>query len=166
MSRVPFYFTYVTYERGDWFGYLMAIACLAPHAITIALFAFLIAVASRRLRMQIGVLLVGQFLNEALNVVLKHWIKEPRPMNERIDYAMPSSHAQYAGFIAIAGWKVLRCNPAIHSWISFLGMVACLGVYAVVPYSRLYLDYHDIRQITVGLLVGTLFGLIWRKLSF
>lgn len=165
-TRVPFYFTYVTYKKGDWFGYLMAIACLAPHAISIALFSFLISLPNRRLRNQIGVLILGQFINEGLNIVLKHLIKEPRGMNERIDYAMPSSHSQYAGYIALAGWKVLRGNSAIHHLIRILGLIACVGVYFVVPFSRFYLDYHDERQIVVGLLVGSLFGIIWRKISF
>lgn len=168
MKRVPFYFTYVTYEKGDYFGYLMAIACLAPHAITIALFSFLISLPrSGRLRKHIGILLIGQFLNEGLNIVLKHWIKEPRPMNERIDYAMPSSHSQYAGYISVVGWMVLNRNSAvIHPVLRILGLIACLGVYLVVPFSRFYLEYHDARQIGVGLLIGSLAGLLWRKILF
>ena len=166
MNRVPFYFTYVTYVKGDYFGYLMAIACLAPHAITIALFSFLISLPSGgRLRKHIGMVLIGEILNEGLNKVLKHWIKEPRPMNERIDYAMPSSHSQYAGYISLVGWKVLSRNSAvIHPMIRRLGLIACLGVYVVVPFSRFYLDYHDGRQIGVGLLIGSLVGLVWQKI--
>lgn len=166
MTRAPFFFTYVTYEKGDLVGYLMAIACLTPHVITIALFAFLISLSNTRLKKQVGLLLLGQFLNEALNVVLKRLIREPRPINERIDYAMPSSHSQYAGYIAVVGWKILRKNPAIHSVIRILGLIACVGVYVVVPFSRYYLDYHDARQIAVGLGIGSLFGVFWRKILF
>lgn len=166
MTRVPFYFTYVTYERGDWFGYLMAIACLAPHVISIALFSFLISLSNSRFKRQVGILLLGQFINEALNAILKHLIREPRPMNERIDYAMPSSHSQYAGYIAVVGWMILKGNLCIHHLIRILGLIACVGVYVIVPYSRYYLDYHDARQIAVGLGIGSTFGVFWRKIVF
>lgn len=160
-KRVPFYFTYVTYPQNDLFGYLMAIAALAPQTLSIALLSFIISVPWNQ-KWHLLRLLLGQIINEALNIILKHWFKVPRATNERIDYAMPSSHSQYAGYIALAGWYVLG-KMSLANWIVILGRIASVGVCAVVPFSRYYLDYHDAIQVLTGLVIGILFGWFWKR---
>ena len=160
-KRVPYYFTYVTYPQNDWFGYLMAIAALTPQALSVALFSFIISVPWSQ-KGHLLRLLLGQIINEALNLLLKHWFKIPRSNNERIDYAMPSSHSQYAGYIAVAGWFVLR-KLSIADWMVVLGRIVAIGVCVVVPFSRYYLDYHDAVQVLTGLIIGILFGWFWKR---
>lgn len=161
IKRVPYYFTYVTYPQNDWFGYIMAIASLIPQILSIALLSFIISVPWS-LKGPLVRVMIGQIINEGLNIVLKHWFKIPRSTNERIDYAMPSSHSQYAGYIAVAGWFVFG-KLSLPDLMVFLGRIVCLGVYFVVPFSRYYLDYHDGLQILSGLAVGTFFGWFWKR---
>lgn len=160
-TRVPFYFTYVTYERGDWWGYLMAVAALAPQAVSCALGGAFVATATWPGRVLLLYVVAGQFANEFFNVALKHHFKEPRPFQERIDYAMPSSHAQYAAYIAIV-FYALVVKKCIHNGLHRAVLSAgCFLVTIFVPYSRLYLGYHDLRQIMYGLAFGALFGSSW-----
>lgn len=154
--RKPIYFTLVTFEEGDHLGHLLALTCFVPHVLSISLFAILLSTPFREWRIKLGRALVGQFINEGFNLVLKRSIKEPRSFGERSDYAMPSSHAQYAGYIAVYGWRMCRSvQPTILR--DFFRLV-CIGIYVIVPFSRWYLEYHDLRQIFVGLTIGTIVG--------
>jgi membrane-associated phospholipid phosphatase len=174
-TRVPFYFTYLTYERGDWLGCVMCLTSLLPHAVTCALAGMLLVMPTRPGRQLLGYLLAGQFANEFCNVLLKHCFREPRPFQERIDYAMPSSHAQYAGYISTAvyllivrPWYRLTDGHCKNRWTRLsqreFARLCCLGVLVMVPWSRFYLDYHDARQIWFGLLFGIGFAIGWARL--
>ena len=39
---------------------------------------------------------------------------------------------------------------------------ACLFLMVTVAYSRLYLHYHSLDQVLVGIVIGGLFGLLWQ----
>jgi membrane-associated phospholipid phosphatase len=160
-KRVPYYFTYVTYPQHDFLGYLMAIVSLTPQILSIVLASFIISVPWS-LKMHLVRLLFGQIVNEAINIILKHWFKTPRSSNERIDYAMPSSHSQYAGYISVAGWFTFK-KMNLDGWMVALGRLCLIGVYTLVPFSRFYLDYHDASQVLTGLAFGTVFGWFWKR---
>ncbi len=53
---------------------------------------------------QIAIFMLGQILDEALNLTLKSLIKEHRPDSHVIhsdgDYGMPSAHSQFSFFFA------------------------------------------------------------------
>ena len=71
--------TTVAYQSGDVVGYLLAWCSLIPIFMFIAqLTAFLLAETHRR-RLQSGLLLLGQLLNEGLNLVLKRLLMISRP---------------------------------------------------------------------------------------
>ena len=75
-----------------------------------------------------------------------------------------------------------RCSPSVYpsigstgkdtrvsittSTISYplklLSYLACLFLMFTVAYSRLYLHYHSLDQILVGLFVGGVFGVLWQ----
>lgn len=47
------------------------------------------------------VFFIGTLFNECINIVLKHWIQEPRPMTRAqiwTEYGMPASHSQFMCF--------------------------------------------------------------------
>lgn len=46
---------------------------------------------------------IGTLVNEISNYILKHWIREPRPLNRvhiGTEFGMPSSHAQFIWFFS------------------------------------------------------------------
>lgn len=71
--------TAVAYETGDPLGYLLAWCSLLPIFGVIAeCTAFVLAESPRR-RRQTGALLLGQLVNELLNIILKRIFRHPRP---------------------------------------------------------------------------------------
>lgn len=71
--------TAVAYEQGDLLGYLLAWCSLIPiFAFVAEVTAFMVA-ESRVRRYQMGFLILGQLLNEAINIVLKRLLGIPRP---------------------------------------------------------------------------------------
>ncbi|PJF18522.1 hypothetical protein PSACC_01646 [Paramicrosporidium saccamoebae] len=130
MSHKYLSFTAVRYESGDVFGFLLAWCSLIPHVVIVAqVTAFLLAESHRR-RLQAGTLLAGQVLNETVNSALKKIIRQPRPLGtNRDDFGMPSSHAQFMGFLLVAAMIMLpRVHPSVGQrltiWIVRLGVMA------------------------------------------
>jgi dolichyldiphosphatase len=92
----PFGLSYVQYMRHDTVGMVLAAASLIPFVVLVAYVAALYATRDVRLLSA----LVGQVLNEAFNFVLKNIIREPRPVGcLGSGKGMPSSHAQFMGFV-------------------------------------------------------------------
>jgi hypothetical protein len=81
----------VVYAEGDTLGKLLAAATLLPLALLVG---YLTCVGLRR-DLHTGCILLGQLLNELANALLKGVIREPRPPGApKLDFGMPSSHAQ------------------------------------------------------------------------
>ncbi|KAI8070162.1 hypothetical protein BDF21DRAFT_439825 [Thamnidium elegans] len=84
--------THVYFNPGDKISYAFAYITLAPIAIMV----FYASVIVSRREMAGILMLSGQFLNEALNFVLKENIEQDRPYGHLGDgYGMPSSHSQF-----------------------------------------------------------------------
>lgn len=128
---------------------------------------------------------------EALNWILKRVIKEERPlrklpvytpqppvtnsdagMNGK-GYGMPSSHAQFVSFFAISMllFLLVRHNPhaphasTTHIPTSFverslLALLILAGA-AAVAQSRIYLNYHTPKQVSVGCIAGAVCAVGW-----
>lgn len=133
---------------------------------------------------------LGQLGCEALNFALKRLIKEERPalMNGK-GYGMPSSHAQFASFwaVALVGFLLGRYRPVevgrvgkgegerkrlgyhqpeyYHTPLSYLQRVGLslltVAVAAAVASSRIYLDYHTPSQVLVGCGAGAGSAVVW-----
>jgi len=110
----------------------------------------------------------GQFACEGANWLLKHIIKEERPIGHVGDgYGFPSSHSQYMGYFA----TFLICHLYFrHRFepcgVLFLDRLFRLAVYSLlllwagaVCYSRYFLTYHTVPQIVWGASIGVLLGL-------
>lgn len=90
--RKPVSFFLVEYEKGDLLGYLLAWCCFVPSfivAIQASVFSTLYLQSrttvsgrsgkpNRAVKVS-GMLLLGQLINEALNLILKNIIKQSRP---------------------------------------------------------------------------------------
>lgn len=108
---------------------------------------------------------VSQLLNELLNNVLKHWIKQPRPVAlvrfHLGSYGMPSDHAQFMFFAAayVLLFASLRWGQPLYARVGWCLVAVCFA--AAVTLSRVYLMYHTPEQILVGALVGSVAGVAW-----
>lgn len=89
--------TAVVYEAGDDLGKVLALVSMVPVFLIVS---FLTTIYVRR-QLHTCAMLLGQLLNEALNMVLKRRLRHPRPSNAPNDeFGMPSSHSQFMGFFA------------------------------------------------------------------
>ncbi|KAJ1953854.1 hypothetical protein EC988_002752 [Linderina pennispora] len=153
-----FSLTHFQYEDGDILGQFLALMSLIPIFFTVMEATI---VLSRR-ELAGLVLFVGQLLNELFNFVLKELIREERPRSELGDgFGMPSSHAQFMGFFVaycVLYLEMRVTTDRIHTRLVQLGALV-LGILVVV--SRVYLNYHTVRQVVAGVAVGLAAGAGW-----
>jgi membrane-associated phospholipid phosphatase len=108
--------------------------------------------------------LFGFIINNALNIILKLLIKEPRPFkdNKAIEigivngsrisfdkFGMPSGHSQNCAFFVIFITMVLN-NPSItviYSCITFISL-----------FQRYLYNNHTLLQLFVGFIIGSFVG--------
>ena len=85
-----------------------------------------------------------------LNQILKNYIKEERPIPSST-YGMPSGHAQMMWFIVFYNMnEINNINLQIFLFLSAL----------FISYDRIHREKHSIKQVIVGSIIGSLFGLI------
>ncbi|RUS79083.1 hypothetical protein EGW08_013136 [Elysia chlorotica] len=159
-------FTYVEYPKGDFLGYILAWVSLLPMIILVS-FATLIIF---RRDLHTIAFATGLVVNEAVNWIVKHAVKEARPMRGRqnlnTEYGMPSSHSQFMWFFSsyFAVFLLLRLYRN-HSIIDDLWKYVCalLGILAaiLVSWSRVYLMYHTVGQVAVGAVLGIFLSAPW-----
>ena len=162
--EIPFVYSYVEYHKGDHLGFLCALTGLFP---VVVLTSLLTLIASRR-DLATCAFLLGLFLCEGVNHVLKYTVKAPRPyptlhpaFNSQSPYAWPSDHSQFSFFCAI-----YTCLWAPRHWSVgkvWRGTVGALGlaVAAVVGFGRVYLGYHTASQVAAGACTGALCAIAW-----
>ncbi|KAF2072017.1 hypothetical protein CYY_006680 [Polysphondylium violaceum] len=156
--------TTVHYHHEDPFGLLNAYITLIPIGIAIGV---LTLVMFRRDVRTISILL-GLFMSEATNYVLKKSIKEHRPqmwkeLRGKQSYGMPSSHSQFMFFFATL-MTLFYLRKKINFKSQKLPLISLIGLYilaASVAYSRVHLYYHTSKQVFFGSMVGLILGFIW-----
>uniref|UniRef100_A0A0K8TNR3 Dolichyldiphosphatase n=1 Tax=Tabanus bromius TaxID=304241 RepID=A0A0K8TNR3_TABBR len=163
----PITLTFVEYPKGDIIGHFLAWVSLAPIAIGVG---FVTLILFRRDLHTISFFL-GTLINEITNLILKYWIKEPRPMdrlNIYTEYGMPSSHSQFIWFFStyVTLFVVIRLhhmnnNAPLERAARFLVLLTSWILTALVCISRIYLRYHSWAQVIVGSIVGMLTGGSW-----
>ncbi|KAJ7917522.1 PAP2-domain-containing protein [Mycena leptocephala] len=155
--------THVLYDDSSYFSLALALVTLSP----ILLMPAYAALAVQTREYLIIMMWAGQLTGEALNLVLKHAIKQERPSYSAANgYGFPSSHSQYMGYFASflmlhlyfrhkftsTGYRMLD-----QAWRAVI--YTALTVWAlVVAYSRFYLRYHSIPQILWGSGIGVALG--------
>jgi hypothetical protein len=139
--------THVHYDPTNKISHACAYLALVPQALCIT-YATLIW-SSRE--MEILLMFAGQMACEALNWVLKRFIREDRPTQMMgKGYGMPSSHAQFVAFFAVylGLWVVVRHDPwktneskthvPTPMWQRVALALAALGGAVAVAQSRMY----------------------------
>lgn len=100
--------------------------------------------------------------NEALSLVLKKMIRQPRPTTRCTELAtcgkpgMPSSHAQSLLF-AVAVHAVLAFGVRPEAAVEGVALVTAA---AVICGARIYLGYHTPAQVAVGCVLGVVIGVV------
>jgi undecaprenyl-diphosphatase len=120
------------------------------------LFLLLFFTGSGQLKMWAGVILAGITLTGLVVFVLKQVFRKERPdgtagkMYRKYDrFSLPSGHAARAWTIAM--------TTAFFYW----PLAIALSVWAaLISYSRLKLNLHDVTDVVAGTLVGIVTGLI------
>lgn len=165
----PIVFTLVEYPKGDLYGKLLAIISLLP---IFSIAGFLALIMFRR-DLHTITFFCGVLLNDVVNRILKHWIKEPRPiiryhMFKENGYGMPSSHSQFIWFFTVYTtlFILIRLhhmnnNAPLERAVRILVLITCWALAFLVSISRIYLVYHTWPQVFVGSAIGTLLGGLW-----
>ncbi|KAK6196222.1 hypothetical protein SNE40_001487 [Patella caerulea] len=159
--------THVEYPKGDLIGKLLAWFSLLPVFIFVG---FVTLILFRR-ELHTMCYLLGMIVNEFINWVLKHLIREPRPSvrdKEGLycEYGMPSSHAQFMWFFSmyITFFLYIRVyknyNWSDDLW-KYIVSCSCFIIAGIVSYSRVYLAYHTVSQVLWGAVTGLILGALW-----
>lgn len=159
--------THVRYNPNDPISYASAWLALVPQGLCVVYVTLIWA--SREV--EVLLMFAGQMGCEALNFILKRWIREERPKQMYgKGYGMPSSHAQFVAFFAVSlsMFLLLRHKPSTstsHSPSTFtervsLSLLACCCASAVAA-SRFYLNYHTPKQVLVGVAAGASSAVAW-----
>ena len=114
------------------------------------------------------IFVVGTIMDKILNTILKGWIQEPRPTEDKkkfameklygfaVDwdrYGMPSAHAQNLFFSTVFLSCVLK-----NKWITLLYLVLSL----LCLYNRVYSQKkHSLIQVIVGSIIGSLVAIFF-----
>lgn len=97
-------------------------------------------------------------INIFINIGLKQWIREPRPVGGQImsiygvlDYGMPSGHSQMA-------FGLVTFVYLVKQSVSFL--IGGVWIIGLTLYQRWKYNRHSIEQLVIGAIVGILVSYI------
>ncbi|TNN09593.1 Dolichyldiphosphatase 1 isoform 3 [Schistosoma japonicum] len=164
LSWKPLSLFYVEYPIGDRFGKLLAYSSMVPIFIIISNVTLIV---SRR-DLHTLFYFLGCLSNELSNYALKSLIMQQRPfpsLHPSIESSgMPSNHAQFMGFFCAYTTLFLSIRLSQRSLsrrTTLFIYLLCISTTLIVCYSRVYLLYHTLFQVIVGITVGGLFGTVW-----
>lgn len=161
-SPIPFDHTYIVYDPSDW----ISTACVQFLLLPVYIMVFYTSWFLITREIEPVIVVGGHLIGEILNKVVKHIFKQPRPDFHKdfgagshgLTYGMPSAHSQFMGFFAAyficCIWKKV---PLQKSW-KYVASAILLATALGVAFSRVYLWYHTVPQVVVGVLVGATFG--------
>ena len=112
-----------------------------------------------------GVFLLLFFVHFPVTEILKQIIKNPRPLGScNSNYGMPSGHsfAAVSVFIYLVLWLFsISRDQRLKSPQKVVLLVLGMAVLLPVPWARVQLRDHSIAQVSVGAVLGALWGGIW-----
>lgn len=164
-APVPFDHTYIVYDPSDWVSTVCVQLSLLPIYIMVFYTSWFLITREIEPVIVVG----GHLIGELINKIVKHIVKQPRPDFHKdfgtssygLTYGMPSAHSQFMGFFAAyfmcsVWYRVpLRKSPRI-----FTNLVLCTAA-LLVAFSRVYLLYHSVQQVLVGLMIGATIGMFF-----
>ncbi|KAI0461359.1 hypothetical protein LJB42_001027 [Komagataella kurtzmanii] len=176
-ALVPFDHTFVLYDSSDLISLAAAVWSLVP--IFILVFYFSWFVCTREI--EAVIVAAGHVANDVVNSLVKNTLKQERPelaselagfrvvgngFNEFLgtQYGMPSAHSQFMGFFA--SYFVLKLwlqwsrseGKAPSQQMKVFGTLCFLLAAYCVCASRVYLFYHTLEQVAMGVSLGAFLG--------
>lgn len=170
-NLIPFDDTFVLYNSDDIFSFVLVYFTLLPIFVMVFIFSWFITTRE----LEACILAAGHVVNDIVNNIVKNYIKEQRPLglfsdeksfqknSNRSGYGMPSAHSQFMGFLTgylllrvLFFWKFQRSVKG--SLTKLLGLCILIGSSGLVSISRVYLGYHSVKQVTLGLVLGLFLG--------
>ncbi|XBW38307.1 hypothetical protein QEN19_003896 [Hanseniaspora menglaensis] len=170
-NLIPFDDTYVLYNGDDILSFGLVYFTLLPIFVMVFIFSWFINTRE----LEACILAAGHVVNDIVNNIVKNIIKEERPVelfgddksfqknSNRSGYGMPSAHSQFMGFLT--GYMVLRI---LFFWrfdktfkglmCKYIGLSLLIGSTLLVAFSRVYLQYHSLKQVSVGVALGLFLG--------
>ncbi|ABN65335.2 predicted protein [Scheffersomyces stipitis CBS 6054] len=165
-NPIPFDHTYVLYDPNDIISILSVHLSLLPIYVMVFYTSWFLITREIEPVVVVG----GHLVGEVLNKIVKRIIKQPRPDFHKefgsgsfsLGYGMPSAHSQFMGyfaayFICIVLFKVKH----LRRYQRFLGCAFLVVASILVASSRVYLLYHTVQQVVVGVMLGALLGLVY-----
>ncbi|XP_021751580.1 lipid phosphate phosphatase gamma-like [Chenopodium quinoa] len=157
--------THVRYARGDKIGHFLAWISLVPVFISLGGFVahFFFRRELQGMCFALG-LIISQFISESI----KSCVQQSRPETCALlevceSHGWPSSHSQYMFFFATY-FTLLSYRKAgffggnENKWIV---EVIAWFMAVLTMFSRVYLGYHTIAQVSAGAILGTVLAWSW-----
>lgn len=111
---------------------------------------------------RLGFLVVMVFGDYFVVEIIKNYLKEPRPNYKcNKEYGNPSNHSCVSTSIIV--WFILEyfyIDNKHKNQSKYIIFWFCI-LYPFLLYSRYYLNYHSIKQIVMGILLGIFIALIY-----
>ena len=165
MVLTPLGHTHILYEAHSIPDFIAACLALSPFLVATSLVThFAVKRCCETL-----FLLAGLVVSTVVNLLVKGYIQQPRPMgSHRTDYGMPSDHSQFFGFLAVYGILGLYSQrvvwrPAAPTKYRCARALSLLAV--AVAWSRVRLGLHSLEQVSAGLLLGGVLAACWDSLG-
>jgi len=165
-NPIPFDHTYILYDPNDLISMVSVHMSLLPIYIMVFYTAWFLITRE----IEPVVIVGGHLIGEVANKVIKKVIKQPRPDFHKdfgsgsysLSFGMPSAHSQFMGlfgayFVCIF---LFRMYHLTHMQRLF-GCLVLVVSSTAVAFSRVYLLYHTIPQVIVGILFGTFLGIFY-----
>ena len=179
---------YIEYAAGDTIGWLLASFSLTPFVIVVALLTLCVFRRDVHVMYIFTGQVINEWMNSIFKLIFKR--QRPKG-SQRKDYGMPSAHAQFMGYIMTYLILLLiyhvrfsetkkttsRNNdhnnaeirqslasatlPLSEKFIKGVSISFVIGTSMAVILSRIYLNYHNLEQVLVGVLLGSQIGLTW-----
>jgi dolichyldiphosphatase len=161
-SLLPLDFTFVLYDPSSHLSLLLAFVTFAP---ILLIWGVGVGLLLRR-DIEAAFQLTGLLLSTAVNMVLKRWVAEHRPLGSaKLGHGMPSDHTQCMTFVFVYSTIWLWHRVRLHRGLKGAIVVALAALGMIVAYSRVHLGVHSIRQVVAGAMVGGLLGASWGMLG-
>ena len=194
MALSSFSLTHVQYTQGDPFGFVCAGLSLAPVFLIVAYVTAILARRDLYLFTGLVGQLFNTLFNVLIKRIIKeprpttgHLTHSPEAVGFS-PHGMPSNHAQFV-FFFVGFWlpwiftnaNNQRRGSAVNNgsgnnrnvgvggggcvvWRHFAAVVIVLLASAVV-FARVYLHYHTLPQVGVGVAIGLVVGYVWHTLT-
>ena len=154
--------SYFTYPKGSSIGKMLAFLSLSPLALIFALLGAFICTQ----QVWYLILIIGQLSSTLFNEVIKHIIKQPRPVGStRGGYGMPSDHSQMMMFFAANMTNMLYLD--CWQWPVWLRQTlsgVCFLWAVLVMWSRHMMKVHSFAQVCAGASCGIPLGCLFYQL--